>query len=87
MQKAERQEHHSIVQLLLKNDAKPSLHQPVRYQTVSSLGSSYQSNFPSDEGLSTDYDTVEPLHNQMRFFLAAISGTLHFFLSALTLSL
>ena len=34
LQKAERQEHHSIVQLLLKNDPTPSLLQPVRYQTA-----------------------------------------------------
>ena len=35
LQKAESQNHHSIVQLLQKNDARPSLHQPVRYQIVS----------------------------------------------------
>ena len=75
------------MQLLLKNDAKPSLHQPVRYQTVSSLGSSYRSNFPSDEGPSTDYVKIGPIRNPMKFFLAAISDTLHFFLSALTWSL
>ena len=75
------------MQLLLKNDAKPSLHQPVRYETVSSLGPSCRSNFLSAEGLSTDYVTIRPLRNRMNFFLAAISDTLHFFLSALTLSL
>ena len=75
------------MQLLLKNDAKPSLHQPVRYQTVSYLGPSYRSNFLSDEGPSTDYVTVGPIRNRMTFFLAAFSDTLHFFLSALTLSL
>ena len=37
LQKAERQEHHSIVQLLLKNDPTPSLLQPVRYQTTCPL--------------------------------------------------
>ena len=74
------------MQLLLKNDAKPSLHQPVRYQIVY-VCPSYRSNFLSDEGLSTDYVTVEPIRNRMKFFLAAISDTLHFFLSALTLSL
>ena len=34
LQKAERQEHHSIVQLLSKNNLTPSLLQPVRYQTA-----------------------------------------------------
>ena len=86
MQKAKRQNQKSIVKLLRKNDAKPSLHQPVRYQIVY-VCPSCRSNFLSYEGLSKDYVTVGPIRNRMKFSLVAISDTLHFFLSALTLSL
>ena len=36
---------------------------------------------------ATEYATVGPIRNGIKFFLAAISDTLHFFLSTLILSL
>ena len=67
------------MQLLLKNDAKPSLHQPVRYQIVY-VCPSWRSNFLSFEGLSTDYVTVGPIRNRMKFFPRCYFRYLTFFL-------
>ena len=69
LQKAERQNHHSIVQLLLKNDARPSPHQPVRYQILSFFPKSILPNVVFQMEFYLICLTLPIHHRTSRFYL------------------
>ena len=87
LQKAERQNHHSIVQLLQKNDARPSLDQPVRYQIVSLFQFPFRQTFFQKIFFMYLLTMLNVIYYRMSFFLSCMLGTLHCFLSSLTLIL